>query len=112
MKKLSLLLVSVLILIVLSPAVYAKKPKYKVLALADNGGGHVLFSKAGKVWLNKLAEEKNFTIDYISSPNVITKDMLNQYRLFIHGKEKHRKLWKNIWSKVKVPGLDSTILPC
>jgi hypothetical protein len=59
------------------------KPRFKVLAIAEIGGGHVLFTAAAKTWLNQLAADSNFTIDYITDTKTITKELLAQYQLFI-----------------------------
>jgi type 1 glutamine amidotransferase len=59
------------------------KPRFKAIAIAETGGGHALFDAAAKVWLNKLAIDSNFTIDYISDTKSINKDFLKQYQLFI-----------------------------
>ncbi|MES2274858.1 MAG: ThuA domain-containing protein [Bacteroidota bacterium] len=59
------------------------KPKFKALAIAETGGGHALFDVAAKEWLNKLAIDSNFTIDYITDTKPITKTYLQQYQLFI-----------------------------
>ncbi len=32
-----------------------KVPKFKVIALYENGGHHIEYSKAAKIWLDKLA---------------------------------------------------------
>jgi type 1 glutamine amidotransferase len=59
------------------------QPKFRALAIAEIGGGHVLFTAAAKAWLNKLAADSNFTVDYISDTKPITKAFLSQYQLFI-----------------------------
>lgn len=61
----------------------AVKPKFKALALAETGGGHAKFDSVAKIWLNKLAADSNFTIDYITDTRPITKEYLKQYNLFI-----------------------------
>jgi len=58
-------------------------PKFHVLALYENGGHHVLFTNAAKIWLNKLAEDSNFTIDYIQNTSTITDSLLANYQLFL-----------------------------
>jgi len=58
-------------------------PRFKALAIAEIGGGHVLFTEAAKIWLNKLAADSNFTIDYITDTKPITKAFLANYQLFI-----------------------------
>lgn len=60
-----------------------KNPRFKVLAIAENGGHHVLYSAAAKTWLNKLAADSNFAIDYINKPDTISDELLAQYQLFI-----------------------------
>lgn len=41
------------------------------------------YSAAAKIWLNKLAADSNFTIDYITNTNNINDSMLGQYQLFL-----------------------------
>lgn len=60
-----------------------KSPAFKVLAIAENGGHHIAYSKAAKIWLDKLAKEKNFSIDYIENTEKINDEFLNHYQLFI-----------------------------
>jgi len=80
MKKLLLLpLLSTIAFI----STFAQKPRFKVLAIYENGGHHVAYSAAGREWLNKLAKEKNFTIDYITNTNTINDSTLANYQLFI-----------------------------
>src|SRR5689334_4132353 len=59
------------------------KPRFRVLALAESGGHHIAYSKAAKIWLNKLAADSNFTIDYIDNTDKIDSDYLSTYKLFI-----------------------------
>jgi type 1 glutamine amidotransferase len=60
-----------------------KKPRFRAIALAETGGGHARFDTAAKIWLNKLALDSNFAIDYISDTKLINRQFLKQYRLFI-----------------------------
>jgi type 1 glutamine amidotransferase len=60
-----------------------KKVRFSVLALAENGGHHILYSQAAKIWLNQLAVDSNFNIDYIENSNSITDESLRKYQLFI-----------------------------
>ncbi|HTE12168.1 MAG TPA: ThuA domain-containing protein [Chitinophagaceae bacterium] len=64
------------------PAV-KKNPRFNVVALSENGGHHIEYSKAAKTWLNKLAADSNFTIHYIENSSSINDTMLAQYQLFI-----------------------------
>ncbi|TWR27380.1 ThuA domain-containing protein [Mucilaginibacter pallidiroseus] len=59
------------------------KNKFNVLALYENGGHHVAYSAAAKVWLNKLAATNHFKIDYIQNTDKIDTAFLSHYQLFI-----------------------------
>jgi type 1 glutamine amidotransferase len=61
----------------------AQTKHFKVLALYENGGHHIEFSKRAKIWLDKLATEKGFSIDYIQNTDKIDDAFLSQYQLFI-----------------------------
>ncbi len=72
------------ITIILCANVYAQqKIRFHVIVLAENGGHHIEYSKAGKIWLNKLAAENHFAVDYIENTTSINDSMLAQYQLFI-----------------------------
>ncbi len=58
-------------------------PRFNVIALYENGGHHILYSKAAKIWLNKLAADSNFSIDYIQNTDAINDKFLSKYQLFI-----------------------------
>ena len=62
-------------------AMYAQN-KFKVLAIAENGGHHIQYSTRAKVWLNQLAADSSFSIDYIQNTDAIDENFLNQYQLF------------------------------
>jgi len=59
------------------------KPKFRVVALAEHGGIHQPFVDAAKVWLEKLATDSNFSIDYIENTEKIDDAFLSRYQLFI-----------------------------
>ncbi len=59
------------------------QPRFHVLALYENGGHHVAYSKRAVEWLDRLAIDSNFTIDYIQSTDSITEKRLSDYQLFI-----------------------------
>lgn len=61
----------------------SKKSSFKALVLYENGGHHLEFSKAAKLWLNKLAIDSSFTIDYIENTKAINDKFLSQYQVFI-----------------------------
>jgi hypothetical protein len=58
-------------------------PRFKVVALAEAGGIHRPFVDAAKVWLQKLAEENAFSVDYIENSDKINDEFLSHYQLFI-----------------------------
>jgi type 1 glutamine amidotransferase len=59
------------------------RPRFKVVALAEAGGIHRPFVDAAKVWLQKLAEENAFSVDYIENSDKINDEFLSHYQLFI-----------------------------
>jgi len=61
----------------------SSKPKFKIIALAEAGGIHRPFVDAAKVWLQKLAVENNFSVDYIENTDKIDDAFLAQYRVFV-----------------------------
>lgn len=61
----------------------AKKSRFKALVLYENGGHHLAFTTAAKPWLNKLAIDSSFTIDYITDTKTINEALLKKYQLFI-----------------------------
>ena len=80
MKKI-LLLVGIATLLLSFRSV--AKPRLRVLALYENGGHHVDYSKAAKVWLDHLAADSGFAIDYITSTDSMDDVFLHRYQLFI-----------------------------
>jgi uncharacterized protein len=65
-------------------ATWPSPPKFRVLALAERGGGdHQTFVDAAKLYLNKLAAENGFEVDYITGTERINDESLARYKLFI-----------------------------
>ena len=64
-------------------AAQTKSPRFRVIALAEHGGIHKPFVDAAKVWLAKMADENNFTVDYIEDTEKINDAFLANYNLFI-----------------------------
>ncbi len=60
-----------------------KSSRFRVLVISKNGGHHILYSQAGRIWLDKLAADSNFSIDYIHNTDSIEDAFLSKYRLFI-----------------------------
>lgn len=67
----------------ISAAPEAAAPRFRVVAIAEPGGIHLPFVEAAKIWLNQLATEQNFAIDYIEDTGKINDEFLSRYRLFI-----------------------------
>src|SRR6202142_2480547 len=59
------------------------KPRFKVIALAEAGGIHRPFVDASKVWLQKLADDNAFNVDYIENTDRMNDEFLSRYQLFI-----------------------------
>jgi type 1 glutamine amidotransferase len=58
-------------------------PKFRVVALYENGGHHVEYTKRARLWLDSLAKARNFAIDYIQNTDNIDDAFLANYQLFI-----------------------------
>jgi uncharacterized protein len=58
-------------------------PRFRVIALAEAGGIHRPFVDAAKSWLEKLASENKFSIDYIENTDKIDDAFLSHYQLFL-----------------------------
>lgn len=59
------------------------KPEFKILVLAENGGHHILFSQRAAIWLDKLAQERNFSVEYLQNTEKVNEKYLSQFQLFI-----------------------------
>lgn len=72
-----------LLLCLLLCSTVVQAQRFCVLALAENGGHHIAYSKRARVWLDKLARDSSFTIDYIENTDKIDAAFLSKYQLFI-----------------------------
>jgi hypothetical protein len=61
----------------------AVKPRFKALVIAEDGGHHILYTKAAKEWLTQLAIDSNFQVDYLTNPRSLDKTSLSKYHLII-----------------------------
>jgi type 1 glutamine amidotransferase len=62
-------------------AAQESKSKFNVVALAEHGGIHQPFVDVAKIWLQNLATDRNFSIDYINKsprPNVHALARVNE----------------------------------
>jgi len=60
-----------------------RNPKFRVIVLAEKGGIHLPFVEAAKIWLNNLAAQEHFAIDYLQDTDQIDDAYLAQHQLFI-----------------------------
>jgi type 1 glutamine amidotransferase len=58
-------------------------PRFRVLALYENGGHHIEYSMRAIGWLNKLALDNHFRIDYLTRTDSINENFLDRYNLII-----------------------------
>jgi uncharacterized protein len=58
-------------------------PRFRVLALYENGGHHVAYSARARGWLDSLALDSNFRVDYITGTDSIDDAYLSRYQLII-----------------------------
>lgn len=82
MKKPALLTIFLLFIFLLANA-QQNSPRFHVIALYENGGHHIEYSKVARVWLDKMAADSNFSIDYIQNTDSINEKFLSRYQLFI-----------------------------
>lgn len=63
----------------------AKKPenKFNVLVLAERGGDHEPYVKAGLEWIAVKSDELHFRYDVINKADQITDEFLTQYQLIV-----------------------------
>ena len=80
---LNLFLISTAVAHAAPPKQPEPQPKFRVVAIAEAGGIHKPFVDAAKIWLNKLAAQSNFTVDYIQDTGKIDDAFLAHYQLFI-----------------------------
>ena len=65
-------------------AAWPHTPQFRVLALAEHASGdHQAFVDAARLYLDKLAAENDFVVDYISGTERINNEVLARYKLFI-----------------------------
>lgn len=64
-------------------AAQESKSKFNVVALPEHGGIHQPFVDAAKIWLQNLATDRNFPIDYRHNTDKIDDAFLSHYQLFI-----------------------------
>jgi type 1 glutamine amidotransferase len=58
-------------------------PRFRVLALYENGGHHVEYSARARLWLAKLAADSNIAVDYLTHTDSISDELLARYQLIL-----------------------------
>jgi YVTN family beta-propeller protein len=65
-------------------AAWPRPPKFRVLALAERASGdHQAFVDRAREYLDRLAAENDFTVDYITGTERINGESLARYKLFV-----------------------------
>ena len=65
-------------------AAWPRPPKFRAVALAERvEGDHQKFVDAAKIYMDRLAAENDFEIDYITGTERINDEFLARYKLFI-----------------------------
>ncbi|MDI3319770.1 ThuA domain-containing protein [Pinibacter soli] len=83
MNKTCILLILILIAFGKLHAQNVSSKRFHAIVLYENKGHHVAFSNAARLWLDKLAADSNFAIDYINKTDSIDDNFLSHYQLFI-----------------------------
>jgi type 1 glutamine amidotransferase len=63
--------------------VTGKPARFRALVLYENGGHHVEYSARARKWLDTLALDSNFRVDYITNTDSISDAFLANYQLII-----------------------------
>ena len=59
------------------------QPRFLALVLFENGGHHLAFTNRAQPWLNQLAADSNFIIQYIQKTDSINGTFLSRFDVFI-----------------------------
>src|SRR6476660_6045593 len=59
------------------------QPRFRALVLFENGGHHLAFTNRAQPWLNQLATDSNFIIQYIQNTDSINETYLSRFNIFI-----------------------------
>ena len=58
-------------------------PRFHALVLYENGGWHIAYSRRARSWLENLAADSNFSIDYLTHTDSINDEFLSHFQLVI-----------------------------
>jgi uncharacterized protein len=65
------------------PVFSQRHSRFRMLVLFENGGHHKAFTDAAIPWLEKLAADSGFRIDYLQNTDSINTVMLSRYQVFL-----------------------------
>ena len=71
------------VIIFLFASLGMSQPRFRALVLFENGGHHLAFTNKAQPWLNQLAADSNFIIEYIQNTDSINKAFLSKFDVFI-----------------------------
>ena len=57
--------------------------RFRALVIYENGGHHIAYSKVAWPWLDKLAADSQFVVEYINNMSTVDSALLSKYRLII-----------------------------
>src|SRR5262245_38654021 len=66
-----------------APAGRSVAPRWRVLVRVENGGHHIAYSQRARIWLDQLAADNGFDVDYIQNVDTLDDALLSRYALFI-----------------------------
>jgi type 1 glutamine amidotransferase len=68
-----------IVFVLVSSSLFAQE--FRILVLAEHDKNHTPYVEAAKPWLDQLAADNNFAVDYFDNPNKITDDFLKNYKV-------------------------------
>src|SRR5579862_1468184 len=58
-------------------------PRFRALVLYEPGGHHISYSQRARIWLDQLAANSGFDVDYIHNTDSLDESLLSRYALFV-----------------------------
>ena len=71
----------IIVILLLCVATASYGQKFRMLVLAEHDKNHTPYVEAAKPWLDKLAAEKDFVVDYFDNPKLINDGFLSKYKV-------------------------------
>ncbi|HZY81539.1 MAG TPA: ThuA domain-containing protein [Cyclobacteriaceae bacterium] len=70
-----------LVILLSGLATIASAQKFRMLVLAERDKNHTPYVEAAKPWLDKLAAENDFAVDYFEHPDKVNDEFLSKYKM-------------------------------